>query len=86
MRPSYKHLIIVLATLQLSFTSNDWISLFDGKTLNGWKASENKGTWQVEDGALVSKGPRSLLFYVGKVNNHNFKNFELMAEVKTTPG
>jgi mannose-6-phosphate isomerase-like protein (cupin superfamily) len=66
--------------------SNDWISLFDGKTLNGWKAAENKSTWRVEDGALVCKGPRSHLFYAGNVKDHNFKNFELVAEVKTTPG
>jgi len=88
MKPSYKLIIVVLAALQLSFLANDkdWIPLFDGKTLNGWKASENKNSWQVEDGALVCQGPRSHLFYAGKVQDHNFKNFEFMAEVKTTPG
>lgn len=66
--------------------SNDWISLFDGKTLNGWQANENKSTWRVEEGALVCRGERSHLFYTGEVTQHNFKNFEFMAEVKTTPG
>ena len=28
-----------------------WASLFDGKTLKGWKASENKDSCRVEDGA-----------------------------------
>ncbi len=63
-----------------------WISLFDGKTLNGWKASENKDTFSVRDGMIVVAGPRSHLFYVGPVNNANFKNFEIKAEVMTKPG
>ncbi len=62
-----------------------WISLFDG-TLNGWKASENKDTFSVRDGMIVVDGPRSHLFYVGPVNNANFKNFEIKAEVMTKPG
>ncbi len=48
-----------------------WHSLFDGKTLNGWKHSENDGSFKVEDGAIVVHGKRSHLFYVGDVNNHN---------------
>lgn len=78
--------VLVIAALQFSCNADDWIPLFDGKTMNGWQASDNKTTWQVEDGALVTKGPRSHLFYVGEVNHHNFKNFELIAEVKTLPG
>ena len=66
--------------------SKEWLSLFDGKSLNGWQANENTSTWRVEDGALVCRGPRSHLFYAGEVAKHNFKNFEFMAEVKTTLG
>ena len=62
-----------------------WISLFDGKTLNGWKASENKDTFSVRDGMIVVDGPRSHLFYVGPVENADFKNFEIKAEVMTKP-
>ncbi|MBI3653540.1 MAG: DUF1080 domain-containing protein [Acidobacteria bacterium] len=63
-----------------------WISLFDGKTLNGWKANENPATFSVANGAIVVNGLRSHLFYVGAVNHHNFKNFEWKADVMTTPG
>ncbi len=38
-----------------------WVSLFDGKTMTGWKASENASSWKVENGALVCHGPRSYL-------------------------
>lgn len=63
-----------------------WISLFDGKTLNGWKASEHPSTFSVADGAIVVYGDRAHLFYAGDVNNHNFKNFEFKVTVMTTPG
>jgi hypothetical protein len=66
--------------------ADDWVSLFDGKSLNGWKASEGQGTFSVQDGAIVVFGPRSHLYYVGPVANHNFKNFEFKADVMTTPG
>jgi len=63
-----------------------WISLFNGKDLAGWRASENKGTWSVKDGLLITHGPRSHLFYVGPVNNAQFKNFEFKCVIKTEPG
>ena len=60
--------------------------LQDGKSLAGWKAAERPESWVVEDGAFVSHGERSHLFYVGKVGKHDFKNFEFSAEVMTSPG
>ena len=81
------YLIILTAIItQMGCNSGDWISLFDGKTLDGWQASENIDSWKIEDGAIVTSGPRSHLFYAGDVNNHNFRNFEFMATVKTKPG
>lgn len=66
-----------------AFAQDGWHSLFDGKTLDGWKFSEKAGSFKVEDGAIVVNGVRSHLFYVGDVNNHSFKNFELKAKVMT---
>ena len=54
-----------------------WHSLFDGKSLEGWRASDAPGTFSVRDGAIVVKGPRSHLFYVGPVRGHDFRDFEL---------
>lgn len=64
----------------------DWIRLFDGKSLIGWKASEEPGTFSVENGTIKVAGPRSHLFYVGSVVNHDFKNFELKVDIMTRPG
>lgn len=74
----------ISATAQQS--DGKWISLFDGKTLNNWKASENPETFSVEDGLIVAHGDRAHLFYEGPAQNHNFTNFEFKAEVKTTEG
>jgi hypothetical protein len=63
-----------------------WISLFDGKTLDGWKVGANAATFKVEDGAIVVNGPRAHLYYDGPVGQHNFKNFEFKADIMTTPG
>jgi len=64
----------------------NWVSLFDGKTLNGWKVGDNAHTFSIEDGAIKVAGPKAHLYYMGEVNNHEFKNFELKATVKTTKG
>ncbi|SMO40035.1 3-keto-disaccharide hydrolase [Fodinibius sediminis] len=64
----------------------EWITLFDGQTLNNWKASENPGTFSVENGKIVVDGPRAHLFYVGPVEDHDFQNFEFKADVMTTEG
>jgi hypothetical protein len=65
---------------------DDWIPLFDGRTLNGWKASENPESFRVVDGVILADGPRAHLFYSGDVRNADFRNFELKAEVRTKPG
>jgi hypothetical protein len=64
----------------------DWIPLFDGRTLDGWKASESGGSFRVVDGQIAADGPRSHLFYTGSVRNAGFKNFELKADVMARPG
>lgn len=62
-----------------------FVSLFDGKTLNGWKKSEeNPDSLRVEEGLIVIEGPRAHLYYDGELAP--LKNFHFKAEVKTTPG
>ncbi len=65
---------------------DEWISLFDGKSLANWKVGENAGTFTIENGAIVANGPVAHLFYDGDAGRHNFKNFEFKADVMTTPG
>ncbi len=72
-------------TLTAAEKSAGWQLLFDGKSLNGWKASENPGVFTVQDGVLVVFGKRSHLFYTGPVAKADFKNFELSLDIKTFP-
>jgi hypothetical protein len=78
--------LISLTAFKKEIQKKGWIKLFDGKSLDGWHVGENAGTFKVEDGAIVVFGPRAHLFYVGPVNNHNFKNFEYKANLMTKPG
>ena len=81
----YSGLIISCRTAKQT-KSSGWISLFDGKSLNGWQVGDNASTFSVQDGSIVANGPVAHLFYMGDVQNHQFKNFEFKAEVMTTPG
>jgi len=55
-----------------------WISMFDGKTLDGWKANERPESWKAVDGAIVGDGPVSHLFWMGQ----ECVNCEFRAEIK----
>jgi hypothetical protein len=77
-------LVLVLAAAASAQTEEQgWISLFDGKSLEGWKAGANARTFSVRDGAIVAHGPNSHLFYVGPIYYGDFKDFELKVDVKT---
>lgn len=64
---------------------NDWISLFNGKNLDGWQVGENAASFSVENGSLKVSGLRGHLFYMGDVGDHEFENFEFKATVMTKP-
>jgi hypothetical protein len=84
---SRRHFAATLAASALTVHAapTDWTPLFDGRSLKGWKPSENLGSWKVIDGALAADGPRSHLFYDGPVNSAAFRNFELEVEVMAAP-
>lgn len=87
-----KKTIAILFGALITFTgfaqnadNEGWISLFDGKSFDGWKISENPDSFSIEDGVIKIDGPRAHLFYTGPVENHDFENFEFKASVKTMP-
>ncbi|HEX7847307.1 MAG TPA: DUF1080 domain-containing protein [Chitinophagaceae bacterium] len=83
-------LLLAVSFFNASFTKDTykkrWISLFDGKTFNGWKVGANAETFKIENGAIVVNGKVSHLYYDGPVKQHDFKNFEFKADVMTTAG
>jgi hypothetical protein len=75
-----------MTALGVSAADSGWVELFDGRSLEGWRPSENMASWKVVDGQLAADGPRSHLFYTGPVRGADFRNFELEVEVMTRPG
>ncbi|TLX76394.1 DUF1080 domain-containing protein [Labilibacter sediminis] len=72
-------------------SEHEWISLFDGKTLNGWKRynADTTGTiWKVEEGAIHCSKPVNKNINGGKslITLEHFKNFELELEWKIERG
>ncbi|MCP5516062.1 MAG: beta-propeller fold lactonase family protein [Verrucomicrobiales bacterium] len=65
---------------------SDWIPLFNGRTLEGWRAGENAASFRVVEGMIACDGPRAHLFYEGPAGGARFRNFELSAEVLSRPG
>ena len=59
-----------------------WIKMFNGKNLDGWKATERPENWKVEDGAIVGRGDRSHLFWM----KEECVNCEFRAKVKINKG
>ena len=59
-----------------------WISMFDGKTLDGWKANQNPEAWTVRDGCITGDGEQSHLFWMVR----ECENCEFKAEVKINHG
>ena len=58
-----------------------WKTLFDGKSLRGWKPS-SEANWRVEDGAIVAdKGERGFL-----IHQDTYQNYELALEFKAAKG
>jgi len=84
---SRRSLLTSLLVLPAALRGDDeGTPLFNGHSLDGWKAGEHRHSFQVEDGKIVAAGPRAHLFYTDHGENGNFKNFDLKAEVRTQPG
>ena len=66
-------------------SAGDWITLFDGETLNGWSQRNGYATYRVEDGTILGRtspgSPNSFL-----CTTTNFGDFELEFEVKVDDG
>ncbi len=62
-----------------------FVSIFDGKTFDGWKFSKGEEAFKIEDGAIVAKGNPAHVFYVGGADGGKLKDFEFRLEVMTKP-
>ena len=82
---SRRSVLAALAAAPLACPAEEWIPLFDGRSLKNWRDSSSAGSFKVVDGTIAADGPTSHLFYSGPVRNAEFRNFELKLEVMTRP-
>ncbi|MDA7876829.1 DUF1080 domain-containing protein [Akkermansiaceae bacterium] len=61
--------------------ANDWVTLFDGKTLKGW-TNQGNANWKVEDGAITANEGDVCLLTTEK----KYENYELELEFKAAIG
>jgi hypothetical protein len=60
----------------------EWKSMFDGKSLDGWKANEHSESWTVDNGMIKGAGPASHLFWMVQ----ECENCEFKADVRIMDG
>ncbi len=59
--------------------------LFDGKTLKGWSPTPG-GTWEVKDGAIVGKSPKSERRHGILLSDRQFTDFVVVARFRVISG
>ncbi|MCB1022333.1 MAG: DUF1080 domain-containing protein [Bryobacterales bacterium] len=76
--------ILLLSSALAASAAGDWVSLFDGKTLNGWQHHNGQAIYEAVDGTIVGTTAQ------GSVNSFlcttkDYGDFELEFEVKVDP-
>jgi hypothetical protein len=74
-------------------SSTEWVSLFDGKTTNGWHTYGRTtvgSAWQVDSGAIHLTAPKKMKEFQNSeggdiVTNDSYENFDLKLEWKISP-
>ena len=85
-----KYLLMTVIVCSMAACKNkdytdEWVSIMPvGKSLKGWKTDGNKKDFTFAGDTLLLTG-RGTLYYSGKIHEARFKNFELLAEIKTEP-
>jgi hypothetical protein len=67
---------------------DNWRSLFDGKTLKGWRTYQNKPAedWSVKNGTIYCKGSTNKSdLHADLITEDQFENFELSIDWKISP-
>jgi hypothetical protein len=75
-------LAVSTLTLSARHKADEWKPMFDGSTLDGWKANERPESWTVKNGVITGDGPASHLFWM----KEKCVNCEFKAEVKINHG
>ena len=77
-----------IESVSSSASKDDWITLFDGKSLDRWRGYPNGSDFSVEDGELrISPTDRSMLYFTGLPGERTeFTDLELETQFKLQNG
>ena len=64
---------------------DDWAPLFNGQDLTGWHTSPG-GSWEVIDGAIVGKSPKSEKRHGLLITDQAYADFEVTLQFNVTSG
>ena len=84
-RKIFLTVLIGLAAMGTARAEDGWISLFDGKSLDGWSVKSGYATYRIEKDAIVGKtaeGSKNTFLCTDK----QYGDFELTFEVKVDDG
>jgi 4-hydroxy-4-methyl-2-oxoglutarate aldolase len=84
-------MLVVLASVCFSRgqQKNEWVSLFDGKTLNGWSVHSGFAKYEVEDGAIVGttvKGSPNTFLCTDREYGDFVLEFEVLLDPRLNSG
>ncbi|GEO09331.1 3-keto-disaccharide hydrolase [Segetibacter aerophilus] len=86
---SYSYMAGKDNTLTPSEKKTGWKLLFDGKSLNGWRAYQNKETnsWSAKDGVMYCKGSSTDKsdLRADMITDKQYENFDLSVDWKISP-
>jgi hypothetical protein len=89
MLSSYTYMAAKDNTLTPSEIKTGWKLLFDGKSLNGWRAYQNKASnsWSVKEGILYCKGSSTDKsdMRADMITDKQYENFDLSVDWKISP-
>lgn len=75
----FASLVFVASAHTAEPDKDGYVSLFDGKSMEGWeKVGKEESVWEVKDGSLSGSGPASMLV----CTKGPYKNFRYRAEIK----
>jgi hypothetical protein len=86
LRSSFWILALALGAGSAFAAQEKWVSLFDGKTLKGWKPLQGTAKYEVRDGAIIGIVTEGVPQNSFLITEELFGDFIFEAEFKAAPG
>ncbi len=85
MKKIFGYSLLIFVINLPSFAKDQFLPLFDGKTLNGWTAMPG-GKWEVKDGAILGTSPKSEKKHGILLSDKEYSDFIVRAKFRVHKG